>query len=97
MAVLVAVFVDVRAGPAAGMRKDSNIGISRDAVVGFAVLTVGQTATSAAFAKDLRRADRKAALVKNRLVPALVDFSRSPRADAGHLGVLQVRIDVEAT
>ena len=95
MAVVVAVFVDVRAGPATGMQKDSDIGISRDAV-GFAVLTVDQTAASAIFAKDWRFADREAALVKYRLVPAFVDFSRSPRADAGHLGVLHVRIDVEA-
>jgi hypothetical protein len=27
----------------------------------------------------------------------LVDFSRSPRTDAGHLGVLQVHINVEAS
>ncbi|MGC2640212.1 MAG: hypothetical protein WA406_00780, partial [Pseudolabrys sp.] len=35
-------------------------------------------------------------MVKNLLVPASVDFSRSPRADAGYPGVLQVRIDIDA-
>jgi hypothetical protein len=94
LAVGVTVFVDVHAGPSTGLDKDSNIGISRHAVVGFAVLTV--PAASAAFLNDRRCADREAALVKDLLVPASVDFSRSPRADAGYPGVLQVRIDVEA-
>ena len=75
------------------MRKNSDIGISRHAAVGFAALTV--PAASGAF--DWRRADREAALVKNLLVAAAVDFSRSPRADAGYIGVLQVRIDIEAS
>ena len=96
MAVGVTVFVDVDAGPDTGLHKDSNIGISRDAVVGFAVLTVDRTAASAAFLKDWRCADREAALVKNLLVPASVDFSRSPRADAGYPRALQVRVNVEA-
>ncbi len=90
MAVDVTIFVDVHAGPGAGLHKNSDIGISRHAVVGFAA------DASAAFLNDRRCADREAALVKNLLVPASVDFSRSPRADAGYPGVLQVRIDVEA-
>jgi hypothetical protein len=59
-------------------------------------LAVDQTAASAAFLNDRRCADREVALVKNLLVPASVDFSRPPRADAGYPGVLQVRIDIEA-
>jgi hypothetical protein len=70
MAAGVTAFVDVHAGPGTGLRKDSNIGISRDAFVGFAVLTVDQTTASAAFLKDWSCADREAALVKNLLVPA---------------------------
>src|SRR5438094_1991672 len=96
MAVGVTVFVDVYAGPGTGLSKDPNIPISSDAVVGFAVLSVDQTAASAAFLKDWRCAHREAALVKNFLVPASVDFSPSPRSDAGYSGVLQVRINVEA-
>jgi hypothetical protein len=96
MPVEFTVFIDVHVGPGTGLHKDSNIGISRDAVVGFAVLTVDQTAASAAFLKDWRWADRETALVKNLLVPASIDFSRSPRADAGCPRVLQVRINVEA-
>ena len=67
-----------------------------DAVVGSAISTVDQTTASTAFLKDWRCAEREAALVKNLLVPAPVDFSRSPRADAGYPRVLQVRINVEA-
>lgn len=96
MAVGVTVFVDVHAGPAAGLHKDSNIGISRDAVVGFAILTVDDTTASGTLLDDWRCADREAALVKNCLVPACVDFASSPRADAAYARVLQVRINVEA-
>src|SRR5262249_961196 len=96
MAVGVTVFVDVDAGPSTGLRNDSNIGISRNPVVGFAVLTVDQPAPSAAFLNDRRHTDRKAALVENLLIPASFDFSCSPRADAGYPGILQVRINVEA-
>ena len=45
---------------------------------------------------DRRCADREATLVKNLLVAASVDFSRAPRADAGYIWVLQIRIDIEA-
>jgi hypothetical protein len=45
---------------------------------------------------DRRWADREAALIKNLLVPASIDFSSSPRADAGCFRVLQIRIDIEA-
>jgi hypothetical protein len=80
------------------LHKNSNIGVSGDAVVGFAILTVDRPTASAigALLNDRRWADREAALVKNLLVSASVDFSRSPRADAGCVGVLQIRIDVEA-
>ena len=40
MTVGVTVFVDVDAGPGTGLHEDSNIGIFRHAVVGFAILTV---------------------------------------------------------
>ena len=96
MAVGIPVFVDVGLGPATGLRKDSHSGISKDAVVGFTVLTVDQTADSTAFARDWRCADREAALIKNLLGADSIDLSRSPRADAGYPGVLQVRIDVDA-
>ena len=94
MAVSVTIFVDVHARPRTGLRKNSNIGISGDAAVGFAILTVARPSGVGALLNDRRWADREAALVKNILVPASVDFSRSPRADAGNPGVLQVRIDV---
>jgi len=76
------------------LHKNPDIGISRHANVGFAALMV--PAASAAFLNDRRCADRKAALIENLLVPDSVDLSRSPGADAGYLGVLQVRIDIEA-
>ena len=94
---MTAVFVDIGAGPTTGLQKDSDISMSRDAIVGFAVLAVGQSAAAAVFAKDLRCTERETALVKNRLVPALVDLSRAPCADTGHLGVLNVGINIEAT
>ena len=92
MAVDVTIFVDVHVGPGAGLHKNSDIGISRHAVVGFATLTV----PAASAALDRRCADRETALLKNLLVPTSVDFSRSPRADASYPRVLQIRIDVEA-
>jgi hypothetical protein len=96
MTVGVTVFVDVDAGPGTGLHEDSNIGIFRHAVVGFAILTVDRPAAVGALLNDRRWADREAALVKNLLIPACVDFSLSPRADAGDLGVLQVGIDIQA-
>jgi hypothetical protein len=76
------------------LRKDPDIGISRHANVGFTALAA--PAASAALRNDRRCADREAALIENLLVSASADFSRSPGADAGYLGVLQVRIDIEA-
>ena len=89
LAVGIPIFVDVHAGPSAGLRKNSDIGIPRHAAVGFAA--------AASAALDRRCADREATLIKNLLVAASVDFSGSPRADAGYVGVLQIRIDIEAS
>src|SRR5262249_4911706 len=96
MPVEFTVFIDVHVGPGTGLHKDSNIGISRDAVVGFAVLTVDQTAASAAFLKDWRWGHRKSAWDKTFRFPVSIDFPRPPPADAGCPRVLQVRINVEA-
>ena len=88
MAVDITIFVDVHAGPRAGLHKNSDVGIPRHAAVEFAA--------AASAALDRRCADREATLVKNLLVAASVDFSGAPRADAGYIWVLQIRIDIEA-
>ena len=97
LAVGIPILIDVHAGPDAGLHKNSDIGISRDAVFGFAILTGDRPVASGvgALLNNWRCADREAALIENLLVPALVDFFPSPRADAGNFGVLDVRIDVE--
>src|SRR5215467_9749640 len=84
----IAVLVHVHGGPFTGLRKDSDVRVFRHAAVGFA-------AASTAFLNDRRCPDCEAALVENPLVSVLIDFSRSPGADARHSGVLQVRVDIE--
>ena len=74
----------------------SDIGISRHGFVGFAAWTVDRPTGSGNVLNDRCWADREATLVKNHLVPACVDFPRSPCANAGNLRVLHVRINVEA-
>ena len=63
LAVDVTIFVDVHAGPGAGLHKNSDIGISRHAVVGFAVLTADRPAAVGVSEPALRGsrsgADRK--------------------------------------
>ena len=96
MAVRVTIFVDVDNGPATRLRKDSNIGISRDPVVGFAVLTVDKNVASGVLLNNWRWADGEAALIKDRPVAACVDFACTPCTDAAYARILQVRINVEA-
>jgi hypothetical protein len=59
-------------------------------------LAVDEPAGFRSILNDWRCTEREAALVKNLLVPACVDFPRSPRADGRYPGVLDVCIDVEA-
>jgi len=59
-------------------------------------LTVDRPPGSGNVLNDRCYTKREATLVKNHLVPACVDFPRSPRANAGYPRVLQVRINVEA-
>ncbi len=87
-AVGIAVFVHVHAGPLAGLRENSDVGVFRHTAVGLA-------APCTAFLNDWCCPDREAALVENPLVSVFVDFSRSPRADARHPRVLQIGVDVE--
>jgi hypothetical protein len=96
MTVGVTIFIDVDHGPGTRLRKDPYVGVSGDPVVGFAALTVDKNASSSALLNNWRCADREAALIKNRLVSACVDFASSPCADAGNAWVLHVGIDVEA-
>src|SRR5262249_39242075 len=89
----------IHAAPGARLRKDPDIGISRHAVIGFAVLTADRPGAFAvgALLNDSRRADREAALFKDFLVPAAVDALTSPRADAGYFGILHIGVDIKAS